>query len=143
MSVDPSASPVVDPNAALGRWHFDRRVVDNLAAATGCAHGELLVTPAEGTALDWHETGQLTWGGRTVPVTRSLRVERLDDEWWMTFADGRPFHPWRPGEWVVHPCAEDTYTGRVEINGDRIRTEWRVTGPVKDQLLVTRLRRIH
>jgi uncharacterized protein DUF6314 len=75
-----------------------------------------------------------------MPVRRELLIRRLDGSWWMTFADGRAFHPWRPGQVVTHRCAEDTYRGLVDLRGDRMRTLWDVIGPAKEQRLVTRLR---
>ena len=125
----------------LGSWWFDRRLLDRRADLAGCVHGTLTITP-DGDGLRWHESGEMTWAGRTFPATRTLRASCRGKEWWLDFADGRPFHPWRPGEWVTHPCAADTYRGRVEIgNEDRWRITWEVTGPAKDQLLITRLRR--
>ncbi len=66
----------------------------------------------------------------------------MDGRWWMTFADGRPFHPWVLGEQVIHPCAEDTYRGLIERPGaDELIITWQVDGPAKDHLIVSRLRR--
>jgi hypothetical protein len=60
----------------------------------------------------------------------------------MTFADGSPFHPWVVNEPVVHPCAADTYRGEVTVVGpDELLITWDVTGPTKNQLIVSRLRR--
>ncbi|HVX42532.1 MAG TPA: DUF6314 family protein [Mycobacteriales bacterium] len=125
-----------------GTWSLDRRVQDRSTGASGCVHGELVISRA-GDELSWDESGQLTWAGRTAPVSRSLRLRPDAGQWWMFFADGRPFHPWRPGLEVVHECRPDTYRGTVTVHPDgrRMRTVWSVTGPNKDQLLVTRLRR--
>jgi hypothetical protein len=61
----------------------------------------------------------------------------------MTFADGRPFHPWTLGTEVIHPCAADTYAGRIERLGDsRLRIVWDVTGPTKNQLIVSTFSRL-
>ena len=57
------------------------------------------------------------------------------------FADDRPFHDldlttgrWHPD----HPCVADLYRGEFAVNDeDHWRTTWRVSGPAKDQLLVT------
>ncbi len=137
-----------DLRELVGEWRFDRRLLDRAAGLAGCAHGTLTIAaggegrPGDG-ALRWDEAGQMTWAGRTFPVTRSLRAAIRDGEWWLDFDHGRPFHPWRPGEWVTHPCAEDTYRGLAEPRGDgRWRITWDVTGPTKDQLLLTRLRRL-
>ncbi len=124
----------------LGTWSLTRTVRDLLADRTGQVRGELAVTD-DGDRLRLHETGVLTWDGRETRVHRTTYLERRDGEVWAVFEDGRPFHPWRPGEDVVHPCAEDTYVGRVEVQADAMRTTWRVTGPAKEQLLTTELRR--
>jgi hypothetical protein len=60
------------------------------------------------------------------------------------FEDGRRFHPWRPGEQVVHPCAADLYDGWVVLDrgGARLRTLWDVHGPTKHQRLITRFTRL-
>ena len=61
--------------------------------------------------------------------------------WWMRFDDGRDFHPWTPGEQVVHPCAPDTYCGVVAGSPERWTVQWDVTGPRKDYTMRTVLTR--
>ena len=124
----------------VGTWELRRTVRDLRTDRTGRVRGVLAVTE-DGDRLRLHETGVLVWGGHDLPVHRTTYLELRAGEVWATFDDGRPFHPWRPGEDVVHPCAEDTYVGHVELDGDAMRTTWRVTGPAKDQLLTTELRR--
>ena len=65
-------------------------------------------------------------------------LQRDDGAWQVRFADGRPFHPWRPGVWVDHPCNADLYRGLVDASPDRLRILWDVVGPTKDQRLFTR-----
>jgi Family of unknown function (DUF6314) len=61
----------------------------------------------------------------------------------MTFADGRPFHPWTIGAPVSHPCAADTYAGRIERPSEcQLHITWDVTGPTKNQLITTTYRRV-
>lgn len=122
----------------VGRWALCRTVTDRLAQRSGTVTGELLITVV-GTRIAWQESGVLTWAGRTVPVSRTSYLALLDSEPWMTFADGRPFHPWRPAERVEHPCRADFYVGRIDVAEATMRTVWEVTGPSKDQLLVTSL----
>jgi hypothetical protein len=140
------------PSDLCGVWSLDRTVRDGLAGPAGTTGttgttgivgtvvGELTVVD-HGRRIGLHEAGVLSWDGRLTPVERTTYLELRDGEVWATFADGRLFHPWRPGEDVVHPCGEDTYVGRVDRDGDVLRTVWRVTGPAKDQLLTTELRR--
>ena len=75
-----------------------------------------------------------------MPVSRTLFVDRGDDGWFVHFSDGRPFHPWAIGETVTHPCAPDTYTGRIDGTGDPVTrwdVVWQATGPEKDYLMTT------
>jgi hypothetical protein len=123
----------------VGSWSLRRTVHDRRTQQTGQVRGELTVTEAGGR-LRLHETGVLVWAGRERHVQRTTYLELRDAEVWVTFEGGLPFHPWRPGEDVVHPCAEDTYVGR-DLDGDTMRTSWRVTGPAKDQMLTTELHR--
>jgi hypothetical protein len=124
----------------LGRWQLRRRVADRRTGQQGTVAGDLVVAAA-GDSLRWQESGVLRWGGAERPVTRTYLLRERADGWWVLFADGREFHPWRPGEWVTHPCRADLYTGLVTVDSDRIRTCWDVRGPGKDQRLVTRFSR--
>jgi Family of unknown function (DUF6314) len=124
----------------LGRWRLHRRVADRRTGRHGTVAGELLLG-ARDDGLCWQENGVLRWGGVERPVTRAYLLRERADGWWVLFADGREFHPWRPGEPVTHPCRADVYTGLVTVDGDRMRTLWDVRGPGKDQRLVTRFSR--
>lgn len=117
----------------VGTWRLDRTVLDRRSGLRGCVHGTLTV----GSDGSWLESGTFRWDGRVVPVSRHLALRILDGEWWMTFADGRPFHPWRPHSWVTHPCGADLYRGFVALGPQRMRIVWEVAGPAKDQRLVS------
>jgi hypothetical protein len=129
----------VEAERLLGRWELRRRVADRRAGLVGAVHGELTLSTVD-DGVRWAETGTLHWDGRRMPVHRTLLVR----DGFVYFEDGRPFHPWRPGETVVHPCAVDVYTGLVVVDRDatRLRTLWDVRGPAKDQRLVTRCVRL-
>lgn len=129
-----------DPRDLAGTWALRRRVCDRATGLHGAVRGSLEVT-AHPDHLTWVESGQFTWwpasrpgepvpSRRSAPVTRALRLARLDGDWWMQFHDGRPFHPWQPGQVVEHPCAADLYRGVVAIDPGRrrMRTLWDVTG---------------
>jgi hypothetical protein len=134
----PAVAPEISP--LVGRWQLRRRVADRVTGRHGTVAGLLTVVP-DGKGFRWAEAGVLRWAGVDRPVTRTYLLRERAGGWWVEFADGRPFHPWRPGEWVTHPCRADVYTGLVTVDGDQIRTLWDVRGPGKDQRLVTRLGR--
>lgn len=142
-----------DPASLCGQWALRRRVRDQATGLVGTVVGRLVVS-ARPDHLSWIETGRFDWAPpnpdaagwaptRSAPVTRSLRLTAVDGAWWMQFADGSPFHRWRPGAAVEHPCGADLYAGLVAISPDgrSMRTLWDVTGPSKNQRLITRLRR--
>jgi Family of unknown function (DUF6314) len=128
------------PGDLVGRWVLARRVADRVTGRQGTVRGELTVA-ADPAGLRWEESGTLVWGGLRRPVSRTYLLRERGDGWWVEFEDGRPFHPWRPGVAVTHPCRADVYTGLITVDGDRIRTAWDVRGPGKEQRLVTRLYR--
>jgi len=132
-----------DPALVRGEWSIDRDVADLRTGQTGGFTGTLCVT-ADGTGYSWSEQGELTWGEYTGTARRLLRLARHDDGWWMCFADGRLFHPWRPGGNVVHRCVADLYRGTIAIEGpdpDCFEITWDVTGPAKRQRIVSRMTR--
>lgn len=142
-----AAEPVL-PTDLLGDWLLARRIVDRAtsggAPRFGRVTGTLTLTAAGAGEVEWHERGSLSWGGRDLPVFRTLRVVRRAGGWMVCFEDGREFHPWQPGATVVHPCRADTYRGLVDVAADRsvLRVLWDVTGPTKDTRLFTRCTRV-
>lgn len=130
-----------DPALLRGQWCIDRDVTDLRTGQRGRFAGTLSVA-VDGTGYSWREQGELTWGEYTGTAGRLLRLARRDGEWWMCFADGRLFHPWRPGGELVHPCAADVYRGALVFeNPDRFEITWDVTGPAKRQRIVSRMSR--
>ncbi len=127
-----------DPRELIGDWSLARRITDRRTALHGTVRGTLRITPE----LRWRESGELSWGGALLPVTRELLIAADDGGWTVFFEDGRVFHPWRPGEIVVHPCRADTYRGLIDVRGDRLRVLWDVAGPTKDQRIVSRCVRL-
>jgi hypothetical protein len=128
---------IPQPPDLLGRWRLHRRLVDRRLRRSGIVVGELSIV-ADGAEVGWREHGTLCWDGREVPVSRTLRFRQVDGDWHVHFADGRPFHPWRPGRVIEHPCRADVYRGLIDATRDRLRTLWDVTGPEKDQRILTR-----
>ena len=134
-------SAAIDPTALLGDWRLTRELADRRTGRSGTVSGRLTLRSERGQ-IAWAEQGTLLWNGSRLPVSRSYRLRRAGEGWWLYFADGRLFHPWIPGRWVHHPCREDSYRGLITITGpDQWRTRWEVDGPDKAQLIITQLSR--
>jgi hypothetical protein len=117
---------------------------------------ELHLTELNGTGDDcvllFREEGTLHWtdsGGKpfTGPASREylLRPSDAPDAMEVFFPDGRPFHrmSFTAADTELHWCDPDTY--RVQYNRvgqDEFRYTWDVTGPAKDLLLESVLRRL-
>lgn len=133
------ASDVADPSVLVGTWHFSRVIEDRLLGAVSEVEGELELTRYPPDGLGWEERGTWHRAEGDVHVQRALRLERVGEQWWVRFEDGRDFHPWRPGEQVVHACAPDTYRGRVSGTTSAWTVVWEASGPQKDYRMTTRL----
>ncbi len=132
---------LVVPTELAGAWSFQRRLADFRNGRFGSAAGTLTVDAARSV---WTEAGELTWAGRGASISRTMGFTRIGNECWMTFADGRPFHPWRLGQVVEHICRADVYRGRLVLDrdGTRLRIGWDVIGPAKHERIVTCYRRV-
>jgi hypothetical protein len=130
------------PPDLLGVWQLRRRLADRRTGRFGRITGRLELSRA-GSAVRWLEVGRLEWDGAVFPVTRELSLTSDVDGWQVRFADGRLFHPWRPGAVVEHPCRADLYRGLIDVDArhTRLRVLWDVVGPGKEQRIVTRCRR--
>lgn len=136
------SSTVPDPLSLLGAWTLARTIDDRKGPETSTVQGTTELARQGDGRVRWSESGTLQRGGHEIPVNRTLYVELRDAGWFVTFDDGRDFHPWEPGEEVVHPCAADTYVGRIElVDADTWTVEWNVTGPAKDYTMISRLTR--
>ncbi len=146
MPLDP-----LDPSALLGAWAFTRVIDDHLADDEKHVAGEAELVAVEDGRIRWSESGILRAGNQRLPVMRTNYLEPRGDDWFVTFEDGRDFHPWSPGASVVHHCGDDLYSGRIAVGDagresraesvDSITVRWRVTGPQKDYTMTTVLRR--
>jgi hypothetical protein len=126
---------------ALGTWALRRQVLDRVSGRRGRVRGVMEISlelGANGGGQRWSESGVLRWDGQDHPVTRVLLLRPgAQGAWWVHFADGRPFHPWRLGEVVEHPCAADVYRGRIDVGPRWMTVRWEVSGPCKDQLVAS------
>jgi hypothetical protein len=127
------------PETLLGTWNLARTIEDRRLGEEGTLTGVLDLTEEQPGRIRWEERATWHRTGGDVAVSRRLRLERADHGWWMRFEDGREFHPWAPGEPVVHDCAPDTYRGQVSGTPDGWSVTWEVTGPEKDYTMTTLL----
>ena len=132
-----------------GHWQLDRHLTDHHSGAEGRFTGHALVAPASpGQPGEWcyTEDGELRFAAHTGPASRRLRyLGRPDGTVAVRFADGRPFYvlDLRAGQaQAEHACGRDHYliSHRV-LAADLLEEEWRVRGPGKDYLAITRLAR--
>jgi hypothetical protein len=127
-----------------GRWSVRRRLLDLRSGREGDFTGTASFEP-EGGRLRWAETGRMRFGGHEGPAERRLSIVRGPDGWTVEFEDGRPFHPLdlATGACAVeHRCGDDLYAGEYRLLGpDALDVRWRVTGPRKDQEILTTYRR--
>lgn len=137
-----SRSALTDPTDLLGRWRLDRDIDDRAAAEQHRVEGVLTLELVAPGRVRWAETGRWRRPTGDVDVRRELwLVDEPDVGWWVRFDDDRDFHPWSPGEPVVHPCAPDTYRGVVTGTAEAWTVVWEVSGPRKDYTMTTRLTR--
>ncbi|ROR90655.1 DUF6314 family protein [Nocardioides aurantiacus] len=134
------AHPLADPRLLLGGWLLERTIEDRRGDLDGVVEGRLELAEEAPDRLRWEERATWLRPGGEVPVTRTLRVVRRGEGWWVLFEDGRDFHPWSPGDAVVHDCRSDTYRGVVTGSPASWSVTWEVTGPAKDYVMHTRLR---
>lgn len=137
-----------------GEWSVERALLDRASGARGSFAGTVAFTEADdGAALLQHEEGTVRWGGHEGPASREYvwrpgpSAQSMD----VYFPDGRFFHTvrlsgsgtsdrdgWRAQHWCDPDDYRVTYTA---VGPHELRYEWDVTGPAKDLLLTTVLRR--
>lgn len=157
----PDSGPDFDLRAyLLGSWSVDRALLDRATGTRGTFTGVVRFTAVNGSAdgpaddggLRFHEEGTVSWtsfSGEpfTGPASRDylLRPTGALNTLDMFFPDGRPFHRMGFGDQNrrdEHWCDPDTYrVSYTMIGPDEFRFRWDVTGPAKDQLLESVLRR--
>jgi class 3 adenylate cyclase len=87
------------------------------------------------TADAFEETGDIQIGERTLPASRSYRLDRRTDAVAVLRADGSAFISLdgRASQSVRHDCGADLYLGRLLFRGpDEWAEAWRVKGPRKN-----------
>ena len=150
----PDTGPDFDLRAYLrGSWSVDRTLLDRSTGTSGTFTGVVRFTANDDGGLLWREEGTVRWAPVngapfTGPASREYLLQPADtpDVLDVYFPDGRPFH--RMGfagqaNQDVHWCDPDTYRVMYSFLGpDDCGYRWDVTGPAKDQLLESVLRRL-
>jgi hypothetical protein len=150
----PDSGPDFDLRAYLrGSWSVDRTLLDRATGTSGIFTGVVRFTAGDDGGLLWREEGTVRWatvGGTPFIASASreylLRPADTPDVLDVYFPDGRPFH--RMGfagqaNQDEHWCDPDTYRVTYRVLGPaQWGYHWDVTGPAKDQLLESVLRRL-
>lgn len=133
--------------AVEGQWAVDRQLLDRSTGTRGTFSGVVHFTPTDDGGLTLREEGTMRWPTFTGPATRDYllqpagRPDALD----VFFADGRPFHrmSFTPeANLDRHWCDPDTYRVAYSHEGpDAFSYTWDVSGPRKDLLLTSALKR--
>lgn len=129
-----------------GCWALERELRDYRSGMTGRFTGRALVTPAGGPEVSYRESGELQFGTHNGPAQRCLTFRpQPGGAAEVRFADGRFFYllDLRSGRWQAeHGCGDDHYLLAHRVLGaDLLEEQWRVRGPAKDYLAITRLQR--
>ncbi|WP_066286863.1 DUF6314 family protein [Arthrobacter sp. B6] len=131
-----------------GHWAVERQLLDRAAGAHGTFSGVVHFSPTDDGGLAFHEEGTMNWPTFTGPASREylLKCASRPDVLDVFFADGRPFHrmSFSPeANLDRHWCDPDTYRVKYIYEGsDRFSYTWDVSGPSKDLLLTSALRRL-
>jgi hypothetical protein len=127
----------LEPEALVGAWRLARTIEDRRLQEDSTLAGVLQLTAEQPGRIRWQERGTWHRPDGDVEVSRGLWLELTDHGWWVRFEDGGDFHPWSPGEPVVHLCAPDTYRGQVRGTPECWSVVWEVDGPAKDYTMTT------
>ncbi|MDJ0353286.1 DUF6314 family protein [Pseudarthrobacter sp. PH31-O2] len=138
----------------LGSWTVERSLLDRSNGTRGTFTGVVSFKGSgDGGGLRFREEGTAVWasaghGPFSGKASREYLLRRTGtpDTMDMFFPDGRPFHRMGFGPQTSrdqHWCDPDRYRVSYSKGGpDDFSYQWDVTGPAKDQRLVSVLRRI-
>jgi hypothetical protein len=135
--------------AGAGKWSVERQLLDRSTGTRGTFSGVVLFVPTDDDgALAFREEGTMRWPTFAGPASREYllhpagRPDALD----VYFTDGRPFHrmSFTPAANLdQHWGDPDTYRVAYTYEGpDAFGYTWDVTGPRKDLLLTSALKRL-
>ena len=131
-----------------GQWSVERQMLDRAAGTRGTFSGVVHFSPTNDGGLALREEGTMRWPTFTGPASREylLKPGGGPDVLDVFFADGRPFHrmSFTPeANLDDHWCDPDTYRVAYTAEGpDRFSYVWDVSGPRKDLLLASDLKRL-
>lgn len=123
-----------------GAWIVRREITGSESAVFA---GDARFTP-DAAGLAYTERGALRIGGRDLVAERRYHWRLAEGRIEVAFADGRPFHGFRPATRAEaqHDCPPDHYRVFYDFAAwPAWQTVWRVTGPRKALCLVTEYRR--
>jgi hypothetical protein len=130
--------------AFTGPWAIERAITDLAAGATGRLTGRADFRPAP-HGLACTETGTLVMGGPPMAATRTTLWREAAGRIEVAFEDGRPFHAFPaddPSPEASHDCPPDRYCVRYDFTAwPSWQAEWRVRGPRKHYVMLTRFAR--
>jgi hypothetical protein len=134
--------------AGAGRWSVERQLLDRTAGTRGTFSGVVRFVSTDDGGLAFREEGTMRWPTFTGPASREYllypaeRMDAMD----VFFPDRRPFHrmSFTPEASLdQHWCDPDTYRVAYSYEGpDAYSYTWEVSGPRKDLLLASALRRL-
>jgi hypothetical protein len=131
-----------------GQWSVERQLLDRAAGTRGTFSGVVRFSPTDDGGLALREEGTMRWPTFTGPASREyvLKPAGRPDVLDVFFPDGRPFHrmSFTPeANLDKHWCDPDTYRVAYTAEGpDRFSYTWDVSGPSKDLLLTSELKRL-
>ncbi|ROU02370.1 DUF6314 family protein [Histidinibacterium lentulum] len=132
---------MVDLGFLAGEWRLARRVDDARAGAVLRFEGTARFL-RDGAGLCCEESGRWIGGAQDgmAGTRRSLWRDGGDGRIAVLFGDGRPFHDFEPGGEAdaVHLCGADRYAVRYRFGEADWEAVWRVTGPFKDYVMISR-----
>ena len=130
-----------------GNWAVERQLLDRSTGTHGTFAGVVRFSPTDDGGLAFREEGTMRWPAFTSPASREYVLKPADrpDALDVFFVDGRPFHrmSFTPeASQDRHWCDPVTYRLAYTHDGpDTFSYTWDVTGPRKDLLLTSALKR--
>lgn len=117
----------------LGKWQFDRHVVDRKSGISHTAQGQLQVTQST-----WQESGIMD---TTTHFTLSYGLQFQENGITVTFPDGQLFYTLdtiTENAPIEHLCGDDVYRGQwIYTNANSFTLIWHVIGPKKNYTMTT------